>query len=109
MAHSISRRQLFEVWMKNPKCLKEDSLIAFIMQELGTLSNSESAVISLKLVLMVDNGLSTLQYQRILEHAENVNCKLYSSDHKVKETKQLCCPHSISMTNISRNNFSDTR
>ncbi|GBM39239.1 hypothetical protein AVEN_43641-1 [Araneus ventricosus] len=61
------------------------------------------------LVLMVDNGLSTLQYQRILEHAENLNCKLYPSHHKVKEAKQLCCPHSISMTNISRNNFAETR
>ncbi|GBN97565.1 hypothetical protein AVEN_223929-1 [Araneus ventricosus] len=61
------------------------------------------------LVLMVDNGLSTLQYQRILEHAENLNCKLYPSHHKFKEAKQLCCPHSISMINISRNNFADTR
>ncbi|GBM95975.1 hypothetical protein AVEN_7270-1 [Araneus ventricosus] len=60
------------------------------------------------LMLMVDNGLSTLQYQRILEHAENLNCKLYPSHHKVKEAKQLCCPHSISITNISRNNFADT-
>ncbi|GBN69266.1 hypothetical protein AVEN_104486-1 [Araneus ventricosus] len=48
------------------------------------------------LVLMIDNGLSTLQYQRILEYAENLNRKLYSSHHKVKEAKQLCCPHSIS-------------
>ncbi|GBM96844.1 hypothetical protein AVEN_4863-1, partial [Araneus ventricosus] len=39
------------------------------------------------LVFMVDNGLSTLQYQRILEHAENLNCKLYPSHHKVKEAK----------------------
>ncbi|GBN05010.1 hypothetical protein AVEN_271648-1 [Araneus ventricosus] len=61
------------------------------------------------LVLMVDNGLSTLQYQRIREQAENLNCKLYPSHHKVKEAKQLCCPHSISMTNISRNNFADIR
>ncbi|GBO30915.1 hypothetical protein AVEN_163415-1 [Araneus ventricosus] len=61
------------------------------------------------LVLMVDNGLSTLQYQRILEQAENLNCKLYPSYHKVKEAKQLRCPHSISMTNINRNNFADTR
>ncbi|GBN58432.1 hypothetical protein AVEN_35294-1 [Araneus ventricosus] len=53
------------------------------------------------LVLMVDNGLSTRQYQRILEHAENLNCKLYPSYHKVKEAKQLCCPHSISMTETS--------
>ncbi|GBM08670.1 hypothetical protein AVEN_52755-1 [Araneus ventricosus] len=60
------------------------------------------------LMLMVDNGLSTLQYQRILDHAENLNCKFYPSHHKVKEAKQLCCPHSISMTNISRNNFVDT-
>ncbi|GBM41161.1 hypothetical protein AVEN_98704-1 [Araneus ventricosus] len=50
------------------------------------------------LVLMVDNGLSTRQYQRILEHAENLDCKLYPSYHKVKEAKQLCCPHSISVT-----------
>ncbi|GBL89092.1 hypothetical protein AVEN_255229-1 [Araneus ventricosus] len=50
---------------------------------------------------MVDNGLSTLQYQRILEHAENLNCKLCPSHHKVKETKQLCCPHSISVTETS--------
>ncbi|GBM68082.1 hypothetical protein AVEN_66747-1 [Araneus ventricosus] len=48
MAPSISRRRLFEVWMKNTKCSKVDSLIAFIMQEVETLSNSESAVISLK-------------------------------------------------------------
>ncbi|GBN31355.1 hypothetical protein AVEN_146384-1 [Araneus ventricosus] len=61
------------------------------------------------LVLMVDKGLSTLQYQRILEHDEYLNCKLHPSHHKVKEAKQLCCPHSISKTNISRNNFSDTR
>ncbi|GBM00276.1 hypothetical protein AVEN_32625-1 [Araneus ventricosus] len=54
-----------------------------------------------ELVLMVDNVLSTLQYQRILEHAGNLN--------KVKEAKQLCCPHSISVTNISKNNFADTR
>ncbi|GBN39556.1 hypothetical protein AVEN_158803-1 [Araneus ventricosus] len=37
---------------------------------------------------MVDNGLSTRQYERILEHAENPNCKLYPSYHKVKEDKQ---------------------
>ncbi|GBM36694.1 hypothetical protein AVEN_221962-1 [Araneus ventricosus] len=61
------------------------------------------------LVLMVNNGLSILQYQQILEHAENLNCKLYPSHHKVREAKQLCSPHSISMTNISRNNFADTR
>ncbi|GBM33090.1 hypothetical protein AVEN_9633-1 [Araneus ventricosus] len=53
------------------------------------------------LVLMVDNGLSTRQYQRILEHAENLYCKLYPSYHKVKEAKQVCCPHSISMTETS--------
>ncbi|GBN29823.1 hypothetical protein AVEN_129084-1 [Araneus ventricosus] len=53
------------------------------------------------LVLMVDNGFSTRQYQRILEHAENLNCKLYPSYHKVKEAKQVCCPHSISMTETS--------
>ncbi|GBO30016.1 hypothetical protein AVEN_42270-1, partial [Araneus ventricosus] len=40
------------------------------------------------LVLMVDNGLSTPLYQRILEHAENLNCKLNPSYHKVKEAKQ---------------------
>ncbi|GBM00282.1 hypothetical protein AVEN_32631-1 [Araneus ventricosus] len=60
------------------------------------------------LVLMVDHVLSTLQYQRILEHADNLNCKLYPSHHKVKEAKQLCCPHSISVTNSSRNNFVGT-
>ncbi|GBL72171.1 hypothetical protein AVEN_115160-1 [Araneus ventricosus] len=54
-----------------------------------------------ELVLIVDNGLSTLQYQRILEHAENLNCKLYPSHHKVKEAKRLCCPHSISVTETS--------
>ncbi|GBN12149.1 hypothetical protein AVEN_238459-1 [Araneus ventricosus] len=53
------------------------------------------------LVLMVDNGLSNRQYQRILEHAENLNCKLYLSYHKVKEAKQIFCPHSISMTETS--------
>ncbi|GBM96606.1 hypothetical protein AVEN_229797-1 [Araneus ventricosus] len=53
------------------------------------------------LVLMVDNGLSTRQYQRILEHAENLNCKLYPSYHKVKEAKLVCCPHSTSMTETS--------
>ncbi|GBN50907.1 hypothetical protein AVEN_241806-1 [Araneus ventricosus] len=53
------------------------------------------------LVLMVDNGLSTRQYQRILEHAENLNCKLYHSYYKVKEAKQVYCPHSISMTETS--------
>ncbi|GBN46612.1 hypothetical protein AVEN_225562-1, partial [Araneus ventricosus] len=53
------------------------------------------------LVLMVDNGLPTRQYQRILEHAENLNCKLYPSYHKVKETKQLCYPHSIRMIETS--------
>ncbi|GBL74875.1 hypothetical protein AVEN_243718-1 [Araneus ventricosus] len=53
------------------------------------------------LVLMVDNGLSTRQYQRILEHAENRNCKLYPSYHKVKEGKQVYCPHSISMIETS--------
>ncbi|GBM16741.1 hypothetical protein AVEN_9340-1 [Araneus ventricosus] len=53
------------------------------------------------LVLMVDNGLSTRQYQRILEHNENLNCKLYPPYHKVKEAKQLCCPHSISVTETS--------
>ncbi|GBO13595.1 hypothetical protein AVEN_14320-1 [Araneus ventricosus] len=53
------------------------------------------------LVLMVDNGLSTPLYQRILEHAENLNCKLNPSYHKVKEAKQVCCPHSISMTETS--------
>ncbi|GBM19366.1 hypothetical protein AVEN_195998-1 [Araneus ventricosus] len=53
------------------------------------------------LVLMTDNGLPTRQYQRIREHAENLNCKLYPSYHKVKETKQLCCPHSISVTETS--------
>ncbi|GBM65311.1 hypothetical protein AVEN_89683-1 [Araneus ventricosus] len=52
-------------------------------------------------VLMVDNGLSTLQYQRILEHAENLNCKLYSSQHKIKEAKKLCCPRSISVRETS--------
>ncbi|GBN04124.1 hypothetical protein AVEN_232541-1 [Araneus ventricosus] len=41
------------------------------------------------LVLMVDNGLSTRQYQRILQHAENLNCKLYPSYQKVKEAKQI--------------------
>ncbi|GBO08806.1 hypothetical protein AVEN_107583-1 [Araneus ventricosus] len=53
------------------------------------------------LVLVVDNGLSIRQYQRILEHAENLNWKLYPSYHKVKEAKQLCCPHSISVTETS--------
>ncbi|GBM56506.1 hypothetical protein AVEN_110525-1 [Araneus ventricosus] len=53
------------------------------------------------LVLKVDNGLSTRQYQRILEHDENLNCKLYNSYHKVKEAKQVCCPHNISMTETS--------
>ncbi|GBM25927.1 hypothetical protein AVEN_94369-1 [Araneus ventricosus] len=53
------------------------------------------------LVLMVDNGLFTRQHQRIREHAENLNCKLYTSYHKVKEAKQLCCPRSISVTETS--------
>ncbi|GBM63345.1 hypothetical protein AVEN_51367-1 [Araneus ventricosus] len=53
------------------------------------------------LVLMVDSGFSTLQYQRILEHAENLNSKLHPSHHKVKEAKQLCCPQSISVTETS--------
>ncbi|GBM16426.1 hypothetical protein AVEN_94924-1 [Araneus ventricosus] len=53
------------------------------------------------LVLMVDNGLSTRQYQRIREQAENLKCKLYPSYHKVKEAKQLCYPHSISVTETS--------
>ncbi|GBM08334.1 hypothetical protein AVEN_123684-1 [Araneus ventricosus] len=53
------------------------------------------------LVLMVDNGLSTLQYQRILEHAENLNYKLYPSHHKVKEAKQVSCPHRISVPETS--------
>ncbi|GBM06356.1 hypothetical protein AVEN_121393-1 [Araneus ventricosus] len=53
------------------------------------------------LVLMVDNGLSTRQYERILEDVENLNCKLYASYHKVKKAKQLCCPHSISVTETS--------
>ncbi|GBM95719.1 hypothetical protein AVEN_31630-1 [Araneus ventricosus] len=50
---------------------------------------------------MVDNGSSTRQYQRILELAENLNCKLYPSYYKVKEANQLCCPHSISVTETS--------
>ncbi|GBM16473.1 hypothetical protein AVEN_94957-1 [Araneus ventricosus] len=53
------------------------------------------------LVLMVDNSLSTRQYQRILEHTENLNCKLYLPHHKVKEAKQLCCPHSVTVTETS--------
>ncbi|GBM12359.1 hypothetical protein AVEN_211549-1 [Araneus ventricosus] len=53
------------------------------------------------LVLMVDNGLSTRQYQRIREQAENLNCKMYTPYHKVKEAKQLCYPHSISVTETS--------
>ncbi|GBM98099.1 Zinc finger protein 233 [Araneus ventricosus] len=53
------------------------------------------------LVLMVDNGLSTRQYLRIREQAENLNCKLYPLYHKVKEAKQLCYPHSISVTETS--------
>ncbi|GBM13223.1 hypothetical protein AVEN_214934-1 [Araneus ventricosus] len=53
------------------------------------------------LALTVDNGLSTRQYQRILEHAENLNCKLYPSYHKVKEAKQVYCPHSIGVTETS--------
>ncbi|GBN82593.1 hypothetical protein AVEN_240875-1 [Araneus ventricosus] len=37
------------------------------------------------LVLIVDNfGSYTLQYQRMLDHAENLNCKLYPSHHKVR-------------------------
>ncbi|GBM73045.1 hypothetical protein AVEN_268524-1 [Araneus ventricosus] len=50
---------------------------------------------------MVDNGLSTRQYLRIREQAENLNCKLYPLYHKVKEAKQLCYPHSISVTETS--------
>ncbi|GBM30250.1 hypothetical protein AVEN_26159-1 [Araneus ventricosus] len=53
------------------------------------------------LVLMVDNGLSSRQYQRIREQAENLNCKLYPPYHKVKESKQLCYPHGISVTESS--------
>ncbi|GBN68606.1 hypothetical protein AVEN_118867-1 [Araneus ventricosus] len=53
------------------------------------------------LVLMVVNGLSTRQYQRIREQAENLNCKLYPPYHKVKEAKHLCYPHGISVTGTS--------
>ncbi|GBN26136.1 hypothetical protein AVEN_165620-1 [Araneus ventricosus] len=53
------------------------------------------------LLLILDNGLSIRQYQRILEHAENLNCKLYPSYRKVKEAKKLCCPHSISVEETS--------
>ncbi|GBM39141.1 hypothetical protein AVEN_262463-1 [Araneus ventricosus] len=41
------------------------------------------------------------QYQRILEHAENLKYKLYPSYHTVKEAKHLCRPHSISVTETS--------
>ncbi|GBM68083.1 hypothetical protein AVEN_66748-1 [Araneus ventricosus] len=50
---------------------------------------------------MVDNGLPTRQYQRIREQAENLNFKLYPPYHKVKESKQLCYPHGISVTETS--------
>ncbi|GBN05141.1 hypothetical protein AVEN_123244-1 [Araneus ventricosus] len=43
------------------------------------------------LVLMVDNGLSTSQHKRILEHAENLNCKLYPSYYKINH-KQYSRP-----------------
>ncbi|GBO26068.1 hypothetical protein AVEN_193521-1 [Araneus ventricosus] len=60
------------------------------------------------LVLMVDNGLFTRQYQRILEHTENLNCKLYPPYHQVKEAKQLSCRHSISVTETSAEITSQT-
>ncbi|GBO14644.1 hypothetical protein AVEN_207351-1 [Araneus ventricosus] len=65
------------------------------LQKPATLSPEQA------LVLMVDNGLSTRQYQRIREQAENLNCKLYPPYHKVKESKQLCYPHGISVTKTS--------
>ncbi|GBN80984.1 hypothetical protein AVEN_107676-1 [Araneus ventricosus] len=65
------------------------------LQKPATLSPEQT------LVLMVYNGLSTSQYQRIREKAENLNCKMYPLYHKVKEAKQLCYPHSISLTETS--------
>ncbi|GBL96451.1 hypothetical protein AVEN_31531-1 [Araneus ventricosus] len=64
------------------------------------------ATLTATLVLMVDNGLSTRQYLRIREQAENLNCKLYPLYHKVKEANpdsnfslQQAC-HKFVMTRV---------
>ncbi|GBM83987.1 hypothetical protein AVEN_110119-1 [Araneus ventricosus] len=48
-----------------------------------------------------DNGLSTRQYHRIREQAENLNNKFYPPYHKVKDSKQLYYPHGTSVTETS--------
>ncbi|GBN52177.1 hypothetical protein AVEN_216700-1 [Araneus ventricosus] len=50
------------------------------------------------LVLMVDNGLST---RNTNEYLSMLKDQIVSFLSNVKEAKQLCCPHSFSMTETS--------
>lgn len=48
MTSSISREILFKIWVKTPKNSKFDNLIAYVLQEIGDLANSEVALACIK-------------------------------------------------------------
>jgi hypothetical protein len=51
------------------------------------------------LALMVDINLSSRQYKLLRAQATTFNCKLYPPYYKVKESKQLCYPQGVVISN----------